>query len=283
MLDYRIYTFLKLCEEMNYRKTAEAMNITQPAVTQHIHYLENEYQCKLFTYTDRKLQQTAASKALENYAKSAVYNNLAFRNTLHSPDITKLRIGATKTIGDYLMPRKLSKLLSLKEWEVTFIVDNTRVLLEYLENATLDIALIEGFFDKNQYHSRLMKMEKLIGICNSSHSFANKIVPLESLFKHSLLLREEGSGTRAAFEQVLIQHNYSINSFSDKSFVSSFELIKKCTLNNGCISFVYESIALSDPNLATFTIEGIDMLHEFHYVCLKDTIAIEYMDLLETL
>ncbi len=283
MLDYRIYTFLKLCEEMNYRKTAEALNITQPAVTQHIHYLENEYQSKFFTYTDRKLQQTTAGKALESYAKSAVYNDLAFRNTIHSPEIPKIRIGATKTIGDYLLPQKLSKLLSLKEWEVTFIVDNTRVLLEYLENATLDMALIEGFFDKNQYQSKLIKTEKLIGICNSSHPFVNKIVPLEHLFKQSLLLREEGSGTRAAFEQVLVQHNYSIDSFKNKSFVSSFELIKKCTLDNGCISFVYESIALSDPNLSTFTIEGIDMLHEFHYVCLKNTTAIEYMDLLENL
>ena len=41
MLDYRIETFLTLCETMNYRITAERLNITQPAVTQHIHYLEN--------------------------------------------------------------------------------------------------------------------------------------------------------------------------------------------------------------------------------------------------
>lgn len=43
MIDYRIKTFLVLCDTMNYRKTAEILNMTQPAVTQHIHFLENEY------------------------------------------------------------------------------------------------------------------------------------------------------------------------------------------------------------------------------------------------
>lgn len=48
MLDYRIDTFLTLCESMNYRKTAEILHISQPAVTQQIHYLENQYGQKLF-------------------------------------------------------------------------------------------------------------------------------------------------------------------------------------------------------------------------------------------
>ena len=43
MLDYRIETFLTLYEEMNYRRTAERLQMTQPGVTQHIHYIENYY------------------------------------------------------------------------------------------------------------------------------------------------------------------------------------------------------------------------------------------------
>ena len=43
MIDSRMETFLTLCRVMNYRKTAELLNMTQPAVTQHIHYLENHY------------------------------------------------------------------------------------------------------------------------------------------------------------------------------------------------------------------------------------------------
>lgn len=50
MLDYRTETFLTLYEEMNYRRTAERLQMTQPGVTQHIHYLENYYGVKLFVY-----------------------------------------------------------------------------------------------------------------------------------------------------------------------------------------------------------------------------------------
>ena len=50
MLDYRTETFLTLYEGMNYRRTAERLQMTQPGVTQHIHYLENYYGVKLFVY-----------------------------------------------------------------------------------------------------------------------------------------------------------------------------------------------------------------------------------------
>ena len=54
MLDFRMQTFLTVCEEMNYTKAAERLHITQPAVSQHIHYLEQHYGCALFTFTGKK-------------------------------------------------------------------------------------------------------------------------------------------------------------------------------------------------------------------------------------
>ena len=58
MLDYRVLTFLALYDEMNYRKTAEKLNMTQPGVTQHIHFLEHYYGIKLFEYDGRILSKT---------------------------------------------------------------------------------------------------------------------------------------------------------------------------------------------------------------------------------
>ena len=84
MTDHRIYTFLKLCELMNYRKTAEALNMTQPAVTQHIHFLEQEYGCRLFLYENRVLTKTPAAARLEKYAVSLLYNDKIFRENGYS-------------------------------------------------------------------------------------------------------------------------------------------------------------------------------------------------------
>ena len=67
----RIETFLTLCRLMNYRRTAEELNMTQPAVTQHIHYLEERYGCRLFLYDRRTLKMTPEAEALKKYAETA--------------------------------------------------------------------------------------------------------------------------------------------------------------------------------------------------------------------
>lgn len=56
MLDFRIHTFLCVCRHMNYTRAAAELHITQPAVSQHIRYLEREYGAKLFSYKGKHLQ-----------------------------------------------------------------------------------------------------------------------------------------------------------------------------------------------------------------------------------
>ena len=70
MLDYRVLTFLTLYNEMNYRKTAEKLNMTQPGVTQHIHFLEDYYGVKLFNYDGRILTKTENAAKLKKYFDS---------------------------------------------------------------------------------------------------------------------------------------------------------------------------------------------------------------------
>lgn len=70
MLDHRTETFMAVCNVMNYREAAELLHITQPAVTQHIQFLEKEYGCRLFLYENRKLIKTPAAQMLEDYLRS---------------------------------------------------------------------------------------------------------------------------------------------------------------------------------------------------------------------
>ena len=58
MLDFRIMTFLEVCRTMNYTKAAENLNLTQPAVSQHIHWLEQQYRVKVFSYINKNLYLT---------------------------------------------------------------------------------------------------------------------------------------------------------------------------------------------------------------------------------
>ena len=60
MLDFRIETFLMVSETMNFTEAAKKLHITQPAVSQHIHFLEKEYGAKLFSYHNKRLKIPAS-------------------------------------------------------------------------------------------------------------------------------------------------------------------------------------------------------------------------------
>ena len=181
MLDYRIDTFLTLCECMNYRKAAEILHISQPAVTQQIHYLENQYGRKLFEYENRRLVKTEAAVILEKYARAAKLQELDLKQKLDNNPVRTLRVGATKTIGDYYLKGDIRRYLQSPENALTLIVDNTERLLHLLEENELDFAVVEGFFDKASFDNILLRREPFVGICRKDHPFAGREVTMEEL------------------------------------------------------------------------------------------------------
>ena len=122
MIDNRIYTFLELCNEMNYHKTAANLNMTQPAVTQHIKYLENLYSCKLFNYSNKKLLKTQKCLELEKSARLVVSLNISIKEELSTNTKKCINIGATKSIGEYMLDELLIDLLTSAKYEVNIII-----------------------------------------------------------------------------------------------------------------------------------------------------------------
>lgn len=279
MLDNRIYTFLKLCEVMNYRKTADLLNMTQPAVTQHIQALENLYKCKLFNYEGKILTKTEQAVKLEHYARSVVYNEKTFKEQILSSDKVKISVGATKTIGDFVINDAILQLLQDDKIEIDFIVDNTSHLFEQLNTFNLDFLMIEGYFDKSKYDYRLIREEELVGVCAKGHKFENREVDIEEIFDEHIILREQGSGTRKVLHNFLSEHNSSFAQFAKVSTISSFNLIAQAVEKNIAISFVYSAIPSKNSNLATFRIKKHKIHHELNCVFLKNTKVLDKIDI----
>ena len=269
MLDHRIETFMAVCDVMNYRKAAEILHITQPAVTQHIQFLENEYGCRLFLYENRKLTKTPEACLLEDHIRAVRQRELALRQKLKSCDLRELRIGATKTIGDYVITDHIHQFLSQPDTALTLIVDNTEHLLNLLRENKLDYAIIEGYFDKKRYDSQLYRKEPLVGICQKTHPFAGREVGINELLDETIIHREEGSGTRAILEEKLMGYNESLMRFHRHICISSFKLFLDLVKAGYGVSFVYDILAESDPDIATFTIQGEPIIREFNIVYLK--------------
>lgn len=273
MLDYRIQTFLTLFQTMNYRQTAQQLNMTQPTVTQHIHALEQEYGCRLFHYDGRKLHRTQAAESLAFYARASLCNDREFRRSVSQPNNAPLRIGATRSIGEFVIGDMLLSYLKNPENTITLNVDNTQVLLNMLEQGELDFAILEGKFDKQKYAYQLMRREALVGICARSHPLAGKMVSLEELFDQTLILREPGSGTRAIFEQILRDFSYAPECFHRTLCVNNLDTICHLVAGGAGISFVYQAVAESKQNLASFMLEDLPVVREFNYVYLNETTA----------
>lgn len=269
MLDYRIDTFLTLCEQMNYRKTAEILHISQPAVTQQIHYLESQYGRKLFQYENRRLVKTEAAAVLEKYARAAKLQEQGLRDKLESNPLHNLRIGATKTIGDYYLKKDICRYLQSPDNALTLLVDNTEHLLKLLEENELDFAVVEGFFEKSRFDNILLRREPFVGICRKNHPFAGREVTIDELLQETIIHREPGSGTRAILEQELRGYNESLQCFQRHICISSFNVILDLVKQGFGVSFVYNILADSDPDLAKFSIQGESVVREFNIVYLK--------------
>ena len=122
-MDQRLETFLTVCATMNYRKAAEQLHLTQPAVTKQIQALEALYGVRLFTYDSRKLRKTPQGETLEIYAISQRYQDEELRRALKRQEKTSLRIGATKSIGDYILLPQIIRFLKEPDAELFCAVD----------------------------------------------------------------------------------------------------------------------------------------------------------------
>lgn len=275
MLDYRVLTFLTLYDEMNYRRTAEKLNMTQPGVTQHIHYLENYYSVKLFEYNGRQLSRTKQAEQLKRHFESVRAEEISLKEDFVQADRLHLKVGTTKSIGEFVIVPENRKFLLQRNHSLDLVVDNTENLLMMLSHGELDFAVIEGVFDKERYPHHLFKKERFVGVCGKNHPFAGETVSLADIFQERLIVRERGSGTRRLLEQAITDRGYSLDSFHSCSSISNFSVICELVAKNGAITFAYEPIANSSVDLATFTVEDMQIQGEFNFVYTNSRIGKE--------
>ena len=186
-----------------------------------------------------------------------------------------LKIGATKTIGEFVLLPMAERFLRLPKNRLELVIDNTEILLTMLDDGDLDFALIEGTFDKNKYEYQLFQKERFLGICAQNHRFAGKKVGFTDIFSQTLFVREKGSGTRGLLEQVLQDYSFSLQNFNRVMSISNFAAIQRFVADGLGISFAYQSVADADPRLATFEMEDMSIIREFNYVYLNEAIALE--------
>lgn len=244
MLDFRISTFLSVCKYMNFTKAAKENHITQPAVSQQIHSLEEELGARLFNYKHKKLELTEAGTALRTacITFSNDFNKLMRNIGSDTAALPDIRLGATLTIGEYVLPDMITDFAEKHpDHKISLLIQDTAIILKALDEDRIDFAFIEGYFPKSEYDYIIWKRQELIPVCSPSHPLLSvSALTAEHLLDYPLILREKGSGTRETLENFLSCENISIKDFKHTLEIGGIEAIKKIVSACNGVTFLYE-------------------------------------------
>ena len=291
MLDFRIKTFLCVCQTMNYTQAAKLLNITQPAVSQHIRFLEDYYQIKAFHYANKKLELTAAGRILYERCKTMENDEVALSAELLSSQsgIRTLSLGVTMTVGEYAIISPLAAYqLAHPGINIRLRFGNTQELLAQLTAGRIQMALVEGYFPPQDYFCRPYSTEPYIGVCASSHVFpSGEPATFHDLLGERLLLREKGSGTREILERNLALHGLKTTDFIHNMEVENMHTIIGLLTHDCGISFLYRRAVhaeLEAGRLREIPLKNFSMEHDFTFIWEKDSIyTAEYQQICQEL
>lgn len=272
MLDFRIQTFLSVCKHMNFTNAAEELHITQPAVSQHIRYLEQLYQTQLFMREGKKIELTMAGKIL--LSTMTVLRNderaMIKRMQLCNNQKRRLTFGVTMTIGEYIIASPLAHYLKkYPETDIHIKSGNTSELLELLHNGDLDFALVEGYFKSDEYDTLVYQSNDFIPVCAASHTFSKEVIELEDLLTERLIVREIGSGSRDILEKNLSVHNIEMSDFASIVEVENVHTIVSLMTKDCGISFLYEAAVHNEIEqgiLKPIPLRSFHMTHDFTFL-----------------
>ncbi|MEY9867088.1 DNA-binding transcriptional LysR family regulator [Peribacillus sp. B2I2] len=228
-------TFVTLVEVKNFTKTAEMLLMSQPSVSLHIKKLEEEFQTKLFLRSPKFLKVTLTGEILYDRAKQMITIYEQTRQDIQEHDRSikgELKIGASFTIGEYILPSLLIDLQKdYPELELQVVIGNTEEIVQAVRLYKVDIGLIEGQTNEKELSVHPFMQDELFVVSSNDHELAYKEeVEITDLHDQAWVTREVGSGTREYLNHVIRSNGLKIKSILT---ISSNQGIKETLIKNG--------------------------------------------------
>ncbi|MBS6646858.1 MAG: LysR family transcriptional regulator [Clostridiaceae bacterium] len=209
-----VHIFLSVCEcGNNLTKAAEKLYMAQPAVTLAIKEIEKYYGVNLFDRIGKRLYITEAGKQFREYAVriSTLFDDME-KGLKDWDSFGIMRIGASITIGSQFMANYVEAFSKINpNLDIRVLIDTSDVLEQKLLNNELDFALNESSVHQENLIAEPYMEDTLAVICPARQPFyPGQVMTKEEFQRHRFLLREQGSGTREVFDQVMAANNMVI-------------------------------------------------------------------------
>ena len=256
--------FCLVVDEGSISQAARLSFVSQPAVTRQINQLENFYGTLLFDRTGGKLKVTEAGKLLYPYAKTIVNDFNRSKEAVQQETgkyNANLQVGATFTIGEYLLPSLLGRFKKQKpDIKVTLTIKNTPSILEDLTNDVIDLALVEGIVENNDLTVEKFADDELILVCAPDHKWEKKI-DLEELVNERMIWRESISGTRLIVENMLREYGVleKIDSYMEIGSTQAIKSAVEAGLGVSILPRLTVSRELEQGTLREVSMDGVNL------------------------
>jgi Transcriptional regulator len=261
--------FLKVCETGSMTRAAKELFMTQPSVSQVISELEREYAVRLFERLNHHLYLTEAGRQLRTYASQIL--NLSEQARLQLAELGSagsLRVGASHTVGTYLLPDIFSEYrIANTNVEIFSVVDNTQAVENLLLEDKVDLGIVEGMIHSKDLLSTFLCRDDLVIICGRQHPlWSAPEVALSALENQPFIIREAGSGTRELLEREM---NAASVNWKLAGIYSSTEAIKKAVEQNLALAAVPKTAVtdeIKQGKLKEVCIQGFSLQRNFNLV-----------------
>lgn len=275
---HQLELFLVAAKLKNFSRAADQMAISQPAFSAQIIKLEKILGAPLFERIGRRIELTETGALFESYAQrtlSTLREGKQAIDDMTTQVIGALRIGASTTIGNYILPRYLWTYRSrYPGCAVEMMVGNTNQIEQALLRNEIDMALVEGPIQNvKRITTRLFRKDELVVTFSPRHPWKNRTtITLKELEAEPLIIRERGSGTRKVFMDA-IEKAGGAGKFNVAMELGATEAIKRSTEANVGVAVISASAIereLKEKTLKMARIQGCSMERRFNLALLKN-------------
>ncbi len=263
-----------MATQLSFTKAAGELFISQPAITKHIQELEKEYGVRLFDRIGNRIQLTRAGQLLLDHACKIIdaYHNLDFdMKKLSKKSEGELRIGASTTISQYVLPEMIAKFRErYPDIRLTLLSGNSYEIEEALETGRIDLGMIEGVKRQQQFKYTPFMDDELVAMVRVQNPLAEKDeISFNELRQVPMVLRELGSGTLDVFENAIKAHGIRLSDLNIEMNFGTTEGIKHFVEHSDCMGIIsIRSIfqEVYDNKFKVLDIEGCKIQRQFCFV-----------------
>ena len=257
-----------IATENSFTRAAEVLFISQPSLSKQVKILENRLGILLINRENNKISLTEGGKLFLQYSErvlSLCEESCRALNDLKNGDRGSLTVGASQTIGTYVMPRIL--VLFAQQYpqiNLNIQVDSTRFIINNVINGDIDIALVGGNIPtKLQKYLKIENFveDELILIIPSSHPFVtkkSKYIHKDDLYHLDFITLNSNSTTKKFIDNILLQNNIEVKQLNIIMQLNSIEAIKTAVSLGLGVAFVSSSAIEKEIKLKTIKILEIE-------------------------